>query len=169
MVKTPTVLVTALLCVAACAPPPGEGGAEKAGPEREVIRTDGAPAAIGPYSQAVRVGDTLYLAGQIGIDPATGAMVEGGVEAEARQALDNLGAVLEAAGFSFADVVQTQVFLADLEDYGVMNAIYAERFDGTFPARAAVQVARLPRDARIEILMVAVRAGGTPAGELSPD
>jgi len=124
---------------------------------REAISTDKAPAAIGPYSQAIRVGNRLYLSGQIGIDPATGQMADGGVEGQAHQTLKNLGAVLESAGFSFDDVVQAQVFLADLNDYATMNAVYETYFDESFPARAAVQVARIPRDARVEIMMVAVR------------
>lgn len=124
--------------------------------DREVISTERAPAAIGPYSQAVRVGNTLYLSGQIGIDPVTGRLVEGGIEAETHQALRNLGAVLNAAAFGFEDVVQVQVFLADLSDYGTMNAAYQTYFGENPPARAAVQVARIPRDARVEIMMVAV-------------
>ena len=126
-------------------------------PEREVIATDNAPAAIGPYSQAIRYGDMLFLAGQIGIDPSTGKLVEGGVGAETARALDNLGAVLDAAGFSFANVVQAQVFLADLNDYSAMNSVYAEYFTDGPPARAAVQVARVPRDARVEIMLTAAR------------
>ncbi len=123
--------------------------------DRDTISTDKAPAAIGPYSQAIRVGNRLYLSGQIGIDPATGQMVEGGIEGQTHQALKNLSAVLESAGFSLDDVVQAQVFLADLNDYATMNAVYKIYFDGSFPARAAVQVARIPRDARVEIMMVA--------------
>jgi len=140
-----------------------DAGAEEAVPpkgfEREVIATHAAPAAIGPYSQAVRVGETLYCAGQIAIDPATGKMVPGGVEPETRQVLANIRAVLSAAGFSPTDVVQAQVFLADLNDYAAMNSIYAETFGVAPPARAAMQVARLPKDARIEIMVTAVRAG----------
>ncbi|QXD17206.1 RidA family protein [Rhodocaloribacter litoris] len=124
---------------------------------RSVVATGAAPAAVGPYSQAVRVGNLLFLAGQIGLDPATGQLVEGGVVAETRQAMENLRAVLEAAGFSMADVVQAQVFLADLNDYAAMNEVYASFFDGPPPARAAVEVARLPRDARVEIMMTAAR------------
>jgi len=124
--------------------------------EREIIATDRAPAAIGPYSQAVKVGNTLYLSGQIGINPATGQFVEGGIEAQTHQTLKNLGAVLEAAGFSFENVVQAQVFLADLNDYTAMNGVYKTYFGENPPARAAVQVARIPRDALVEILMVAV-------------
>ncbi len=153
--KTRCLFVSVLLlagCAAAEAPKPQAAEAVRA-----VIATDGAPAAIGPYSQAIRVGDLLFLAGQIGLDPATGQLVEGGIEAETRRALDNLKAVLEAAGFSMADVAQTQVFLADLGDYGVMNEIYGSYFGEAPPARAAVQVARLPRDARVEIMMTAAR------------
>jgi len=127
---------------------------------REVVATDAAPAAIGPYSQAVRVGERLYLSGQIAIDPTTGAMVEGGVEEQTRRCLENAKAVLAAAGFTLRDVVQAQVFLADLGDYGEMNAVYATYFAEDPPARAAVQVARLPRDARVEIMLTAVKRGG---------
>ena len=126
--------------------------------ERRVIATDNAPEAIGPYSQAIQVGNMLFLAGQVGLDPAARTLVEGGIEAETRQVMDNLSAVLEAAGFSMADVVQVQVFLADLNDYAVMNAIYGSYFDDAPPGRAAVQVARLPLDARVEIMMTAVMA-----------
>ena len=120
------------------------------------IATTAAPEAIGPYSQAVRVGSTLYLSGQIGLDPETGQLVEGGIEAETRQVMENLRAVLEAAGSDFGHVVQSQVFLADLEDFAVMNEIYAGFLAEPAPARATVQAARLPRDARIEIMMTAV-------------
>ena len=125
--------------------------------EREAIATAAAPLPIGPYSQAVRTGDVLWLAGQVGIDPRTGRLVEGGAAAEARQALDNLGAVLAAAGFSFADVVQAQVFLIDIADFAAVNPVYAERFEREPPARATLAVAALPAGARVEIQMVAVR------------
>lgn len=124
---------------------------------RQVIATEAAPAAIGPYSQAVRAGNLLFLSGQVGIDPRTGQIVEGGVEAETRQVMENLQAVLQAAQMTFANVVQAQVFLADLEDYGRVNAIYGSFFESAPPARAAVQVARLPRDARVEIMMIAAK------------
>jgi len=127
---------------------------------KKIIATDAAPAAIGPYSQAVLAGDTLYLSGQIAIDPGTGALVRDGIEKETRRVLDNIGAVLEAAGMNFADVVQVQVFLKDLDHYSKMNAIYAEYFKEDFPARAAVQVARLPRDVSIEIMCTAVKGAG---------
>ena len=121
------------------------------------IATQDAPAAIGPYSQAVRSGDFLFTSGQVGFDPATGVLVAGGVEAETRQVLANLGAVLAAAGLNPADVVKTTVFLADMNDFGTVNSLYAEFFAGSepAPARSTVQVARLPRDARIEIEAVA--------------
>jgi 2-iminobutanoate/2-iminopropanoate deaminase len=127
------------------------------------IETPAAPEAIGPYSQAVLVGNTLYLAGQIALDPETGVMVEPGpgqtaIEVETRRVLDNLGAVLTAAGFGFEHVVQAQVFLVDLAEFGAMNAIYETYFEGMIPpARATVQVAALPRGARVEILFTAVR------------
>ena len=124
---------------------------------RRVIATPDAPAAIGPYSQAIQVGGTLYLAGQIGLEPAGGALVEGGIQAETRQVMENLGAVLEAAGFSFADVVQSQVFLTELDDFGAMNEVYQGYFGEGAPARATVGVATLPRGARVEIIMTAAR------------
>jgi reactive intermediate/imine deaminase len=125
--------------------------------ERRVIATDRAPAAIASYSQAIQVGKTLYLAGQIGLDPATRELVPGGLQAEARRALDNCKAVLEAAGFTLGDVVQVQVFLADVDDYAAFNAVYGQYFPPPAPARAAVAVAALPRGARVEVVMTAVR------------
>jgi len=124
---------------------------------RQVVSSDDAPGAIGPYSQAIQVGETLYLSGQIALDPATGKMVEGGIEAETLQVLKNIEAVLREAGFSPRDVVQSKVFLADLNEYAAMNAVYATLFDEAPPARAAVEVARLPLDARVEIMVTAVR------------
>ncbi|HEX7186307.1 MAG TPA: Rid family detoxifying hydrolase [Thermoanaerobaculia bacterium] len=125
--------------------------------ERRVISTDRAPAAIASYSQAIQVGDTLYLAGQIGLDPATREMVPGGLEAETRRAIENCRAVLEAAGYSLKDVVQVQIFLADIADYAKLNEVYATYFPEDPPARAVVAVAALPRGARMEIVMTAVR------------
>ncbi|HEX9942542.1 MAG TPA: Rid family detoxifying hydrolase [Thermoanaerobaculia bacterium] len=126
--------------------------------ERRAISTDRAPAAIASYSQAVLVGDTPYLSGQVGIDPATGQLVSGGLQAEARRTLDNCKAILEAAGFRLADVVQVQVFLADVGDYAAFNEVYATYFfPSPAPARAAVAVAALPRGARVEVLMTARR------------
>jgi len=127
---------------------------------KDVIRTAEAPAAIGPYSQAVtvRVGDKqmVFCSGQIALDPATGVMDGGDVEAQTRRVLDNLGAVLAAAGAGFADVVKTTIYLASMDDFGVVNAVYGERFVHDPPARATVQAARLPRDAKVEIDAIAV-------------
>lgn len=123
--------------------------------ERQIISADTAPEAIGPYSQAIQVGNQIYCSGQIGVDPATGSLVDGGSEAETRQALENLEAVLEAAGASLNDVVQAQVFLADLDDYSAMNEAYATYFDGAPPARAAVEAGDLPADAQVEIVVTA--------------
>ncbi len=126
-------------------------------PRREIVSTPRAPAAIGPYSQAVRAGDTVYVAGQLGLDPVTGKLVEGGIEAETRRALENVRAILEAAGLGMREVVETQVFLVDLDEFSAMNAAYATFFPGAPPARATVQVARLPKGARVEIRATAVR------------
>ena len=130
---------------------------ETASAARRAISTDRAPAALASYSQAILVGDSLYLAGQVGLDPATGQLVSGGLQAEARRALENCKAILEAAGFKLADVVQVQVFLADVSDYAAFNEVYAGYFPPPAPARAAVAVAALPRGARVEVLMTAVR------------
>ncbi len=134
------------------------GDAQPDVPRRTTILTSLAPAPIGPYSQAVVSGGTLHAAGQIGLDPATGQLVAGGIEPETRQALANLRAVLAAARFELADVVQVQVYLTDLSEYAAMNAVYAEAFAERPPARAVVGVAALPRGARVEIQLVAVRA-----------
>ncbi len=123
---------------------------------REAVSTSAAPAAIGPYSQAVRAGQFVFVSGQIALDPGTGALVAGGIAAETRQALQNVGAILAAAGTSFGHVVRSTVFLADLADFAAMNEVYAAFFATPAPARATVQVARLPRDARVEIDVIAV-------------
>ncbi len=123
-----------------------------------VISTPSAPAAIGPYSQAIQAGPTLYLAGQIAIDPATNQVKSGTIEEETKLVLDNLKAVLEAAGMTMANVVSTTVFLADLNEFPRMNAVYATYFPTNPPARATVQVARLPRDVKVEISAIAFRA-----------
>lgn len=119
--------------------------------ERAMIQTDRAPAAIGTYSQAVRAGNFVFLSGQIGLDPATGVLVEGGIEAETRRVFENLSAVAEAAGTALGDVVKLTVYLLDLGDYAAVNEIMAEFFDAPYPARAAVGVAALPRGARVEV------------------
>lgn len=122
----------------------------------EAIETERAPQAIGPYSQAVRANGLLFVSGQIPLDPATMEVVDGGIEAQTRQVLTNLRAVLEAAGSSFDQVVRTTIFLAELGDFAAVNAIYAEAFGSTRPARSTIQAARLPRDVRIEIDAIAL-------------
>ncbi len=125
--------------------------------DRDVISTDDAPKAIGPYSQAVRSGDLVFLSGQIPLDPARGAMVGGDdVRAQAEQVMDNLAAVLAAAGSRFADALKTTIFLTDLGDFAAVNEVYAQRFEGVAPpARSTLQVAALPRGAKVEIEMIA--------------
>jgi 2-iminobutanoate/2-iminopropanoate deaminase len=123
---------------------------------RKAISTTSAPAAIGPYSQAIVHNGIAYLSGQIPLDPATGNIVEGGIEEQTRRVLDNLGAVLEAAGASFDGVLKTTIFLKDMDDFPKVNAIYAEYFPENPPARATVQAAKLPRDVRVEIDAIAV-------------
>ncbi len=124
---------------------------------RTSIKTSQAPAAIGPYSQAILAGDTLYCSGQIAIDPETGSMVTDSVEGEAERVLENLGAVLKAANMSYANVVRCTVYLTDINDYALVNEVYARYFNEMAPAREAVCVSALPRGARVEISCVAVR------------
>ncbi|HKP72540.1 MAG TPA: RidA family protein [Pyrinomonadaceae bacterium] len=124
---------------------------------KEIIATEAAPQAIGPYSQAVVVGDFVFASGQIPIEPKTGVFVEGGVAEQTEQVLRNLAEVLKAAGASFAEVVKTTVFLADMNDFAAMNEVYGRYFPTAPPARSTVQAARLPRDARVEIDAIAVR------------
>ena len=123
----------------------------------KTIATSSAPAAVGPYCQAKLCGDTLYTSGQLGLCPATGKLVQGGVEAQARQALENLGAVLREAGMDYADVAKTTCFLADIADFAAFNAVYAQFFQGEVPARSCFQVAALPLGALVEIECIAVK------------
>jgi 2-iminobutanoate/2-iminopropanoate deaminase len=123
---------------------------------KEIVSTEKAPGAIGPYSQAIKVNGLVFCSGQIPIDPATGEFVSGGIVEQTEQVLRNLAAVLEAAGTSIENVVKTTVFLADMNDFAAMNEIYGRYFDANKPARATVQAARLPRDARVEIECIAV-------------
>ena len=123
---------------------------------RQPIATDRAPAAIGPYSQAVRVGQTVYLSGQIPLDPATGQLVEADIATEARRVFDNLRAVCEAAGGSMDDVARVGIYLTDLADFAAVNAAMAEAFSAPYPARSTIQVAGLPRGARVEVDAVLV-------------
>jgi 2-iminobutanoate/2-iminopropanoate deaminase len=122
---------------------------------RRTIVTDRAPHAIGPYAQAVQVGEWIFVSGQIAVDPETGELVRGGIEEQTDRVLQNLRAILEAAGSSLENVVKTTVYLADLNDFSKMNEVYARYFPGEKPARATVEVSRLPRDARIEMEAIA--------------
>mgnify|MGYP003192134042 FL=1 len=125
---------------------------------KKVIATTKAPAAIGPYNQAIQVGNMLFASGQLGLDPATGNFPEGGVKEQAIQSFQNVKAILEEAGFSINDVVKTTVFLADMADFAAMNEIYASQFEGDFPARSAVAVKTLPKNALVEVEVIAVKA-----------
>ena len=118
---------------------------------KEIISTDKAPAAIGPYSQAVKVGNLLFTSGMIPIDPATNTLVEGGIEIQAERALENVKALLEASGTSLGNVVKTVVFIKNMDDFAKVNEIYAKYFTENFPARSCVEVARLPKDVLIEM------------------
>ena len=127
---------------------------------KKIISTDQAPAAIGPYSQAVRAGDLLFVSGQIPADPATGEIVEPTIQAQAKRSLENLKAILEAAGASLDQVVKTTVFLKNMDDFGKVNVVYGKFFDefkAPYPARSCVEVARLPKDAGVEIEAIALR------------
>ena len=121
------------------------------------IQTSGAPAAIGPYSQAIETQGWVFCSGQIGLDPKSGALVAGGIEAETRTALENLREVLVEAGLGFHDIVKTTIFLADLGDFDVVNRVYGEHFSAPYPARSTVQAAALPRKARVEIEAIAMK------------
>lgn len=123
--------------------------------ESKTVSTTNAPQAIGPYSQAIRIGDFVFCAGQAGLEPATGNLVKGGIEAETRRVLQNLAAVLDAANSSMNRVVKTTVFLTNMDEFQKMNAVYAEFFPSNPPARSTVQVSRLPKDACVEIEVIA--------------
>ena len=126
---------------------------------KSVIATEDAPGAIGPYSQGILVGDTLYCSGQIPLDPKTGELVNGTIEAQTRQVLDNLGAVLRAAGMDYGDVVSVTIFMDDMDNFARVNEVYAEYFrvGEQPPARCTVEAARLPKDAHVEISLVAIK------------
>jgi 2-iminobutanoate/2-iminopropanoate deaminase len=123
---------------------------------RNAISTKDAPQAIGPYSQGIRAGNMLFVSGQGHLDPDTGALVTGDVATATRRVMDNVGAILKAAGASFDHVVRTTVYLADMADFAAMNAVYGEYFSAPAPARTTIQAARLPRDMRVEIDVIAV-------------
>jgi 2-iminobutanoate/2-iminopropanoate deaminase len=150
--------VLGLVILLGCAPEAKVEEVETGPPPHQAISAASAPAAIGPYSQGVQVGNTLYCAGQIGMDPASGALVEGGIEAQTKQALDNLGAVLSEAGMNYDNVVRSTVFLDNIDDFQAMNGIYKEYFKSDHPpARSTVQVAKIPRGALVEIDFIAVK------------
>ena len=125
--------------------------------ERKIIQTENAPRAIGPYSQSVLAGNTLYISGQLGMDPDTGKMVQGGVTAQTRQAIENVKAILAQADMTLQNIVRVEVFLADIQDFSSMNEVYASYFTEQFPARAAFEVANLPASGLIEIMVTAVK------------
>ncbi|MDL2244487.1 RidA family protein [Parabacteroides sp. OttesenSCG-928-J18] len=124
---------------------------------KKVISTNNAPAAIGPYSQAIQTGNMLFSSGQLGMDPATGHFVEGGVKEQAIQVFKNIQAILDEAGYTTDDIVKTTVFLADMADFAVVNEVYAANFTGTFPARSAVAVKTLPKNGLVEIEFIAAK------------
>lgn len=123
---------------------------------KSIIQTEGAPAPIGPYSQAVRVGNMVFLSGQIPIDPATGELITGSVEAEAEQVMKNLSAVLKASGLDFSHIAKTSIFLQNMSDFAAVNTVYGSYFTGEYPARETVEVAGLPKGVRVEISVIAV-------------
>jgi reactive intermediate/imine deaminase len=124
---------------------------------RTIVASDNAPKAIGPYSQAVQVGNTIYTSGQIPLDPATGELIAGDIDAQARRVFENLRAVIEAAGAGFADVARVGIYLTDLSNFAAVNAVMAEYFQQPYPARSTIGVAALPRGAQVEIDLVLVR------------
>jgi 2-iminobutanoate/2-iminopropanoate deaminase len=124
---------------------------------KTAISSPHAPKAIGPYSSALRAGDWLFVSGQVPFDPSTGQLIDGDIAAQTRRVLDNVGALVSAAGLTLADIVRTTVFLADMNDFAAMNDVYRTYFSEPYPARSTVQAARLPRDARIEIDAIALR------------
>jgi len=125
---------------------------------RQSIQTAGAPSAIGPYSQGIAAGDLVFCSGQLGLDPSTGELVPGGVEAETERALRNLRAVLDAAGLTFADIAKTTIYLADIGDFGTVNAVYARHMPDPAPARSTFAVGALPKGGRVEIDAIARRS-----------
>ena len=134
---------------------------------KKIISTSEAPAAVGPYSQAVRVGSTVYCAGQIPLDPKSGQIVSGGVEVQTKRVMDNIGAVLKAEGLGYDHIVKTTIFLMDLNDFQTVNEIYATYFKHQPPARSTIQVAGLPKGARVEIEVIAMADAGGGGGVAS--
>ena len=151
MVKKSYLLLMAIILISGCNSSP------EAISTKEIISSPNAPKAIGPYSQAVKVGNTLYCSGQIAINPVNGELVNDSIEAETRQVLENLGSVLKEADMDFSDVVRATVYMSDMENYKRINAVYAKYFTEKPPARAAVQVANLPKYVNVEISCIAVK------------
>jgi 2-iminobutanoate/2-iminopropanoate deaminase len=151
LVRLAILFVLTLIIIPGCV----EKKEELAG--KQVIASENAPEAIGPYSQAIMAGNTLYCSGQIAIDPETGELVLGSIEEQTRQVLDNLGAVLKQAGMDYSNAVRATVFMDDMDNYSRINKIYAEYFKENPPARCAVEVARLPKDVGVEISLIAVK------------
>ena len=123
----------------------------------KVINTNQAPAAIGPYSQAIQKGDFLFVSGQLGIDPATGNFVEGGVKEQTQQVFNNIRAIISEAGYTMGNIVKTTVFLADMADFATVNEVYEAQFEGAFPARSAIAVRTLPKNGLVEIEVIAIK------------
>jgi 2-iminobutanoate/2-iminopropanoate deaminase len=136
---------------------------------KKIISTSEAPAAIGPYSQGVRVGSTIYYSGQIPLDPKTGQVVSGGIDVQARRVMENIGGLLSAEGLDFENVVKTTIFLADIGDFQKVNEIYGSYFKQAPPARSTIQAGALPKNVRIEIEVIAVADSGCSAGEVAAD
>ncbi len=125
--------------------------------EKEVVYSTEAPKPIGPYSQAVWAGDTLFVSGQIALDPASGQLIQGNIEIETKAVLDNVKAILDKAGIGFSNIVKTSIFLKNMDDFAAVNAVYASYFTADFPARETVQVSKLPKDVNVEISVIAIR------------
>lgn len=126
--------------------------------KREIINTTDAPTPIGPYNQAISIGESLYVSGQVAIDPATETLISGDAEEQTKLVLSNIASILKAAGLNFSHVVKSSIFIADMNDFGGINAVYASKFDPEkAPARETVEVSKLPKDARVEISMIAVK------------
>lgn len=151
MTKPLTLLLISMCFILSCTQQ------EQTPTQKTIIHTENAPASVGVYSQAIQAGNTLYLSGQIGLVPETRELAADDLESQTHQTLQNIEAVLEAAGFTMGDVVKTQVFLDDMDDYGTFNNIYVQYFPENPPARAVVEVSRIPLDAKVEIMMEAVK------------
>ncbi len=125
--------------------------------EKKIIITPNAPQPIGPYNQAILIGNTLYCSGQVAIDPKTGNMVQDNIEAETNMVMKNIGAVLKAADMDYSNIIKSSIFISDMNQFGQINGVYAEYFEKDYPARETVQVSRLPKDANVEVSVIAVK------------